>query len=263
MQAVTSKIKRRLNWYKARFQINNPVVGGVVELLGNKVRMDGLTYSVATPQITRGHKSTLAFGLHEMEERELVRRWVPSDIPVLELGGGLGVVSCLTNHKLANRAKHIVVEANPLMATALDRNRDLNNCAFRVVNKAIAYDCDHVDLNIFDEFVGSSVKNIEIYKTTLGSALQGGKVSIQTTTVNKLLDEFDFPEAGIVCDIEGAELDVVEREFGALGPRIRFFLAEMHPAILGQVTVDRLLRRLSDLGFTMKQQIGDSVYLSR
>jgi hypothetical protein len=31
--------------------------------------MDGLIYSVALPQITSGHKSTLAFGLREMEEK--------------------------------------------------------------------------------------------------------------------------------------------------------------------------------------------------
>src|SRR5579859_6129189 len=96
------KLQRRLGWYKVRLQINNPIVGRAIELTGNRVRMDGNTYSVDCPYISTGHKSTIAFGLHEIEERMLVKKWLPRDTPVLELGGGLGVVSCLINRKLSN-----------------------------------------------------------------------------------------------------------------------------------------------------------------
>jgi FkbM family methyltransferase len=252
MRTFQQKVSGRLSWYKARFQVNNPVVGRLIELLGDRVRMDGLIYSVASPQITTGHKSTLAFGLHEMEERELIRRWMPSDVPVLEFGGGLGVVSCLANRKLREPSSHIVVEANPVMAVALESNRDLNGCKFQVVNKAIAYDCDYIDLILDAEFVSSSVK-----------ATSGRTVKVKTTTVLELMDAAGFDQAGIVCDIEGSELDLIRRELPSLGARIQFLMAEMHPAILGADVVDDLLRELKELGFVMKQQIGDSVFLSR
>jgi len=252
MRTFRQKISGRLSWYKARFQVNNPIVGRLVELLGNRIRIDGLNYSVASPQITTGHKSTLAFGLHEMEERELIRRWMPSDIPILEFGGGLGVVSCLANRKLLEPSSHIVVEANPAMAVVLEDNRDLNGCKFQVINKALAYDCDDIELNLDVEFVGSSVK-----------ASADRTVKVKTTTVAELLNTAGFDQAGIVCDVEGSEQDLIRRELASLGARIRFLMVEMHPAILGRDVVDDLMRELKELGFVIKQQIGDSVFLSR
>jgi len=252
MQTLHQKISRRLSWYKARFQVNNPVVGRAVELLGNRIRIDGLIYSVASPQITRGHKSTLAFGLHEIEERELIRRWLPSDIPVLECGGGLGVVSCLANKRLRDPSRHIVVEANPIMTATLERNRQLNGCKFQVINRAIAYDCDHIDLNLDTEFVGSTIKRTK-----------GNSVIVRTTTITDLMAAAGFDQAGIICDVEGAELDIIKRELGPLGERVRFFMVEMHPAILGPRTVEDLLCDLEKLGFVTKQKIGDCVFLAR
>ena len=246
------KIQGRLNWYKSRFQVNNPVVGRVVELLGNKVRMDGLTYSVACPSISTGHKSTLAFGLHEIEERALIRRWLHSDVPVLEFGGGIGVVSCLINRKLRNQGQHIVVEANPAMVPVLKRNRDLNSCKFQIVNKAIAYDGEFVDLTLDQEFVGSSTKSA-------GS----NSVRVAATTITKLMDEAGLTTVGIVCDIEGVEADIIRRELPALGKRVSFFMAEMHPAILGAVVVEELLRDIETLGFDLCERIGNNVFFER
>lgn len=244
------RISRRLQWYKARFQVNNPVVGRAVELAGNRVRMDGLSYSVDTPFVTRAHKSTIAFGLHEIEERALVRQWVPPDLPVVELGGGLGIVSCLINKKLSRRMDHIVVEANPSLVEVLDKNKKLNRAGFEIVNKAVAYGRPTIELGLDEEFVGSSTRK------------RSAKVAlVKTTTVEELAKGFD--RFGLVCDIEGMESDVIDREFRKLGDRIRYFLPEMHPAILGQEKVTLLLQQLVALGFVNKEQMGDCFFFSR
>ena len=249
---MRQRIKRRLWWYKSRFQVNNPVVGRAVELLGNRVRIDGLTYSVDCPYIGTAHKSTLAFGLHEVEERALVRRWLPHDVPVIEIGGGLGVVSCLINRKLQRCGDHVVVEANPTMAELLEHNRDLNGCGFRIINKALAYDCDAIDLSLDREFVGSS---------TFGCA--GTIFRVLATTISEILNNAEFEHCGIVCDIEGAEADLIQRELPALRDRVRFFMAEMHPAILGAEAVNRLEREIESLGFRLFEKDGDSVFYGR
>ena len=72
-----------------------------------------------------------------------------------------------------------------------------------------------------------------------------------------------FAEAGIVADIEGAEADVIERELPQLGDRIRFLMVEMHPAILGGERVDCLVHDLRAIGFVLKQQLGDCMFLAR
>lgn len=226
------------------------MVGRAVELFGNRVRMDGLTYSVDCPFVTIGHKSTLAFGLHEIEERELIKRWLPSNVPVIELGGGLGVVSCLVNRTLKDRKNHIVVEANPAMVPVLERNRNINVCGFEIVNKAIAYDQAVVRLNLDRDFVGS----------TIAGSVASNVAEISTTTIAKLMR---FDVAGIVCDIEGAEAGIIERELPELGRRIQFFMAEMHPSILGEDRVNKLLKDLETLGFRLCEKMGDSVFYVR
>jgi FkbM family methyltransferase len=246
-------LSRRLNSYASRFQVNNPVIGRVVELFGNRVRMDGMIFSVDCPRISTGYKSTLAFGLHEMEERALIKRWLPNDLPVLEFGGGLGVVSCLVNRKLANPSRHVVVEADPGMIPVLERNRNINGLSFTVINKAIAYDCDHTDLNIDAEFIGTSI----------GGASVGKTIKVGTTSVSSLMAEMNFATAGIVCDIEGAEAIIIDRDMPTLGDRIRFIMAEMHPKILGEGVVEKLLSDLGALGFTLKEKMGDSVFFAR
>jgi len=248
------RLKRRLDWYRVRFTINNAVVGRAVELTGNKVRMDGLTFSVDCQQISTSHKSTLAFGLHEMEERTLIKRWLPRDLPVVEVGGGLGVVACLTNRTLTNPDRHVVVEANPGMIAVLKCNRDLNGCRFEILNKAIGYNCEYVDLGVDAEFVGSSV---------LTAGKEAKTVKVAATTLSDLMSLRGFRRAGIICDIEGTEVEVIKQELPRLGAQVQYFMAEMHPAILGQTVVEDLLNNLLNLGFILQERLGDSVFFKR
>ena len=94
-------LKRKLDYRWGQFRVDNYTVGRLVELTGNKVWIEGLKFSVNCPDITTRHKSTIFFGLHEIEERALLNRWLPADLPIVEIGGGLGVVSCLANRKLS------------------------------------------------------------------------------------------------------------------------------------------------------------------
>jgi len=251
--SMIHKIKRRLDWYRVKLTINNPIVGRAIGLAGNKVRLDGLTYSVDSPQITAGQKCTIAFGYHETEERLLIRRWLPKNLPLIELGGGLGIVSCLANRRLADPEKHIVVEANPEMLAVLERNRGLNRCKFTVINKAIAYGREKIELKVSSNFVASSMVR------DVGDRI----VTVETTNVSSLMKEAGFEQAGIICDIEGAEADIIKRELPMLSPKIRFFMAEMHPEILGWSVVNELLKNMVDLGFVLKEKLGNSVFFSR
>lgn len=243
---MLAAVSRRLSWYRVRFQVNNPVVGRVVELTGDKVRMDGLKYSVASPNITRGHKSTLAFGLHEMEERQLIKRWLPRDLPAIELGGGLGVVSCLTNKLLRHSAQHVVVEANPWMVPVLLRNRDLNGCKFKIVNKAIAYDRETVVLPIDAEFVGSNLAGV-------GAAAETALVD--ASTVGDLVN--GWQSFSLISDIEGSEEQIILREIPELGERVRFAMLELHPYVYGQDRADHLMVEMERSGFHLLERLGE------
>ena len=214
--------------------------------------MDRLRYSVDGPLISTPRKSTLYFGLHEMDERALVKSWIDGRFAVVEFGGGLGVVSCLTNRRLPPGTKHVVVEANPMMIPLLERNRDLNGCTFTVINRALAYDQDWVALSIDPEFVGSS------------AVVQFGAEVIQVPTIQlgQILQDHGFGATVVVCDIEGLERELIRREV-LQEKKIVGLVAEMHPAILGEDEVDRLLAAAQAAGFALRGRVGDSVYLER
>ena len=251
-EGIIVPIKRRLHWYKACIQVNNWTVGRLVELFGNRVRMDGLRFSVDCPLISTPHKSTLFFGLHEMDERALVKRWIHGRCSVIEFGGGLGVVSCLTNRQLALGMKHIVIEANPMMISVLESNRELNSCNFKVINRALAYDQESVALSIDQEFVGSRAV------TQLGS----DDILVPTIQLGSIMQEHNFGATVVICDIEGLERDLIRREV-LHQERVVGLLAEMHPAILGEEEVEMLLTEARENGFTILERVGNSVYLER
>jgi FkbM family methyltransferase len=226
--------RRALDW-------RNDTAGRIVERLGNRVRIAGLMFSVDSALIARSQKGEMLWGLHEREELNLVARSLRVDLPVVELGGAIGVIACLTNRKLADPDRHVVVEANPWIVPVLERNRDVNRCRFRVINKALAYDAETVELRVNPRFTASRVTEDE------GA---GTAVSVATTSVRAIADAEGFDEFTLICDVEGAEAALVEREIDVLHRRVRLLIVEIHPQILGEDTVGRLVQKLQRAGFS-------------
>lgn len=240
-------VRRPSDYISRKIRINNPLIGGLVEVLGNRVRMDGLTYSVKSSNISRRHKSVLAFGLHEIEERILIKRWLPRQHNVVELGGGLGVVSCLTNRQLQDGVKHIVVEANPHMLSVLEHNRDLNRCTFHVINKAISNSGTQILLPIDPSFVGSNIASI-------GTSVES--VLVPATTLKSLVDSEGIDQFSLIADIEGAEDAIICEDLPQLGDRVRFVMFELHPYVLGEDRTKYLMKRMEEMGFVLQERIG-------
>ena len=69
---------------------------------------------------------------YERPEQEQAYTHIRPDFTVLELGGRYGVVSCLINRLLNNPKNHVVVEPDPLVQTALKRNRKNANAEFAI-----------------------------------------------------------------------------------------------------------------------------------
>ena len=89
------------------------IAGRWVELRGDEWELDGMMFSLNSPGIATHYKNRFVSGGHEDKERRLVVKHVRRDLPVIEGGGCVGVVSCVTNRLLQDPKRHIVVEANP------------------------------------------------------------------------------------------------------------------------------------------------------
>jgi FkbM family methyltransferase len=228
----------------ARSPVDNRwLIGRLVEIGGNRVSVDGLTFSLDNPLIRTRDKSTVCLGLHEAPELALVHARLVAALPVIELGGGIGVVSCHINRRLAHPGDHIVVEANPDLIPTLETNRRLNGCGYQIRSAALAYDNEQTRLAI-DSWATSRVGG--------GGTRQA---VVATTTLAKLLHESGFARINLVVDIEGAETDLVEQEGTLLSERVRTLILEAHPSVTGPGRAQRMIAAIGSLGFAQTARL--------
>ena len=124
----------------------------------NEVRVDRCTFSLEG--ITYDSRIQLITNIYEAPERRAVARYVRRNLPVVELGGSMGVVACVTNRLLKDPTAHLVVEANPLAIPHLELNRKLNCSQFEIVNRAIAYGMESVTFRPSSNVCVSSIKEV-------------------------------------------------------------------------------------------------------
>jgi FkbM family methyltransferase len=97
-----------------------------------RVMIDDLTFDVSSqPAKLRG----IDWSQWENENRKAIKEYIRPEDRVLELGGGIGIVSCFINKRLRDSSAHTVVEANPDLIPIIRRNGELNGCGFKVLNR--------------------------------------------------------------------------------------------------------------------------------
>jgi FkbM family methyltransferase len=213
-------------------------LGRLVELKGNTVSIEGCRFSVGTPLIGTALKSHLLLGDYEMGERAIIGRLLDPSLPVIELGGCLGVVASLTNRRLLRPDRHVVVEAHPELLPLLRHNRDRNGARFEIVHAAVAYGCDTVEFCEGGNFLAGR----------LGRKV-GRRFTVPAVTLAGLLDRFGFDQCTLVSDIEGAESDVIQKDRAVLETRVATLIIEWHPYVSGSDGVASLRREIEAAGF--------------
>jgi len=201
------------------------------------VSLDGCRFELRDLPNTR-MKLQLLTGKYELPERIAIRQYIRANWSVVELGACIGVVSCVTNKMLTNPRHHVVLEANPLVIPHLTSNRDANNCSFKIVNSALAYNGDRVTFSPWLDYWGNSLQH------------DGGQppVTVRATRLSQLLEDEHYKDFALICDIEGQEYELVMQEGDALRSA-QLIIMETHPHVIGVDKTHALLSKLADLGF--------------
>lgn len=178
---------------------------------------------------------------YEKNERTTIHAFVKNDDRVIELGGCIGVVSCITNKILkAPQSKHLVVEANPYLIPCLYKNRMLNDCDFIIENCTVGTE-QQTQFYVHALIVGGS-SNRETSQT----------LSIVERSLEEL-EKKHGPFNVLIMDIEGGELQVITN-FSKTLEYYRLLVIEFHPFIIGEQAVKNCQDILKNIGFRKVQK---------
>ena len=243
-----------LYWY---FFHKNWPAGKIIELMGNKGHLAGLTFDLNNPYIQTHLKSRFLFHTYEDGHDKMISRFLNPKLPVVEFGGCIGVVSCFTNRLLEDPQQHVVIEAQPFLIETLEKNRNQNGCSFEIINAAVAYGSEFVDFWINPtSFIGNSIK-----------AGKGGKtVKVAATSLKQIIDNYGFDRITLIADIEGAETELVDNELELMQRVVETLIIELHPREVdaGPVATNNLKANLAEAGFEEIFQSGnDFVYKNK
>lgn len=221
----------------------NPFYGLVFDLFIRRFRADGCLFEIPHGITSVGYRSCFLKGDYEVEERDLIKKFIRPADAVLELGACLGIVSCVTNKILADKSRHVVVEGNPFCIPAIHRNRELNQCGFLVENCA-----------------ASNQREVTFYLHPVyvvgGSTQRRSSRAVRVPA--KSLSEFESrygPFTALVMDIEGSELEIFEASHDIL-KNYRAVIVELHEWAIGAEKTGRCREILRRAGLTFKQRAG-------
>ncbi len=237
--AVALRFKARWQGLRQWWYGDHDCLGRLVEFRGDWVRMDDCRFDLSHPQISRGLKCRLLRGRYERSERELLRDWLETGSPVIELGGGIGIVATLVNRRLRDPSRHLVLEANPSLIGIINSQKSQNNAEFTVEHGALDHSSSPtVHLHVEDEFISGRV-----------GAPSGDAVEVPAVTLEQLLLRYPWTGVTLICDIEGVETELVEREGETLRRHCDTLIIEVHPEFRSPAQCEALFTRLDGLGF--------------
>ena len=169
---------------------------------------------------------------YEAQEAEIIRKELRAGDRVLELGAGIGFIGSLAA-KVCGSENVRTYEANPKLEPIVRRTHELNGVAPDLHMKAIATATGPVTFYQNENVVSSSLVDRDF----------GGDTVVEGIALSEVLTEYE-PDT-IVCDIEGAEIDVFKNVDLSMVKRL---LIELHPKIVGADANDRLVESLEAAG---------------
>jgi FkbM family methyltransferase len=229
----------------------------VQEALGATYELDGCSFTL--PSWADDIKRNIRRGNYEAAERRLVVTQLHGERPVVELGGSFGIVSGVIGAQLAADTPHVIIEANPLLIEYCRQNAAAERppgAPVTVINAAISYQ-GKAEVEFFQSgaFLGSRLARSD----------ETGTIRVPAITLSQVLarhlPDRDFE---LVCDIEGAELDLFEHDAPSLR-RCRLAIIELHPDFFAEKgsSEEAFLGLLVNAGLELQDRDENVIFAAR
>ena len=190
---------------------------------------------------------------HEAEERAIVlRNLEPEDI-VLDCGAGMGVVTTLCCQQIGSERVH-AYEANAKLEPMLRETFALNHVTPHLEMKMVSLDGGEQDFFVAKRFVVSS-------RYDNSGHYESERQQLDSVPIQTLID--DLRPSFLIMDVEGAEVDLASESLHLHS--LKKLCIEMHPHIVGDEAITRLISNLIHQGFILRMTecCDDVLYFSR
>lgn len=183
-------------------------------------------------------RTSITSGRYESKEADQVEKLLKDGDRILEIGGGLGFISTIAARDPRVRSV-LCFEADPRLVSYIKAVHELNDIKkVKVHNSALVTNLSKTELTFYirKDFWGSSFsQKAGEYEST---------ATVPTQSFNQVVES--YRPTFIVCDIEGAELDLF---LNARLLGVTRVLMEIHSRVIGRVGVKRLFDAMSACDF--------------
>lgn len=206
------------------------------------IRSRGLSFPDDSRYLSDRHKNMLRRNAYEEMESIAALKAINASDRVLELGAGIGYMSSLISKHCAPQAI-LSFEANPRLIPYIRAVHRVNQVTGASVENALlsADEGGTKPFYIRGDFLASSLSD------DLGDA-HGGVVEVADVPVIPLAQVLaEFQPTVLVCDIEGAEVDLLGcADLSCL----RAVIIELHPQWVGQSGIQTIFDTMARAGMT-------------
>jgi len=197
------------------------------------------------------------FGFYEAAELRAIKHQMPQDIPMIEIGGGVGVVSSHVIRRLKT-GPYKVIEANSQIIDVISTNLSRNN------SNGIAYEVIHGAL----DYSGRKLVNLTRSASHLETRVQEGfdfESDIDSAPAFSLSTLVNgWKTFGLIADIEGAESNFILGQDSSFD-RCKWLCIELHDThFKGRaVSIEDLVTGIQAKGFVVIYRDGAVVTAHR
>ena len=191
MHKTVLQLKKIIAWV-----LINKMTGKLIRLFHNKsISFEGTEIYVEDHYIKDEVIASLYFRTYESAEIRFIKKYLNSNLPVVELGSSMGVVGQQIAKK--NVPVLLCVEPNRRLLAIIQKNFELNNNSnYKVINAAISN--------------GKQTANFMEGSSNLDSRIvlnkSNASTEIPATNLTNILIRNDIKRCNLICDIEGAEV---------------------------------------------------------
>jgi FkbM family methyltransferase len=201
-------------------------------------------------------RAMIFFGFYESAECRLLKKYFPKNKNVIELGASMGIVSSIILDSIQANCKAILLEANPFLISTIESNvESFKNKDFSIINKAICYSGN----TTVDLCISSNNTEVSLNCNTTSSKFYTSVSACKLRDISLTNDNYT-----LVCDIEGAEIDMLKYDIEALDNCTNMFI-ELHVTKSNGViySIPKMVKMIEKLKFNLVERDGNVFYFSK